>query len=161
MNSNLLNMFPLTQFKKFWVSFLKSDLIPKLLLLKLKVLLSTMVTIMVTICIVEKGSHFIWVFFHEHSQITGQQERGEAVSLTPQPANIGSQDVPRTSPSKVSMTSPKDPIWPSRGRPELTSQGLSDLTSWGRLEMTSRGRLNLTSKGRPWEFDSGRPQDVS
>ena len=69
-----------------------------------------------------------------------------------QPANSGSQNVPRTSPSNVPRTSPKDPILPSRGRP--------DLTSWGRPEMTSRGRPNLTFKGRPWEVDSGRPQDV-
>ena len=25
----------------------------------------------------------MWVFFHEHSQSTGQQEKGEAISLTP------------------------------------------------------------------------------
>ena len=25
----------------------------------------------------------IWVFFHEHSQFTGQQGKGEAISLTP------------------------------------------------------------------------------
>ena len=74
MNSNLLNVFPLTEFEKFWIFFLKPDLNPKLHLLKLNVLLSTMVTIMVTICIVGKGSQFIWVFFHEHSQFTGKQE---------------------------------------------------------------------------------------
>ena len=67
-----------------------------------------------------------------------------------QPANIGPQDVPRTSRSNDPRTSPKDPIWPSQGR--------LDLTSWGRPEMTSRGRLNLTFKGRPWEVDSGRPR---
>ena len=44
------------------------------------------------------------------------------VKLT-QPANIGSQDVQRTSPSKVLRTSLKDAIWPSRGRPDLTSRG--------------------------------------
>ena len=38
-----------------------------------------------------------------------------------QPANIGPQDVPRTSPSNVPRTFPKDPIWPSRGRLNLTS----------------------------------------
>ena len=57
------------------------------------------------------------------------------------PANIGPQDVSRTSPSNFPRTSPKDPIWPSRRRPNLTS--------WGRLETTSRGRPNLTFKGRP------------
>ena len=77
-----------------------------------------------------------------------------------QPASIGPQDVPRTSPYNVPRTSPKDPIWPARGRPELTSWRCTNLTSWGRLEMTSRGRPNLTSKGRPWGIDSGRPQDV-
>ena len=30
-----------------------------------------------------------------------------------QPANIGPQDVPKTSPYNVPRTSPKDPIWPS------------------------------------------------
>ena len=59
MNSNLLNVFPLTKFEKFWIVFLNPDLIPKLDLLKLNVLLSTMVTIMITICIVGKGGHFI------------------------------------------------------------------------------------------------------
>ena len=60
-----------------------------------------------------------------------------------QPANIGPQDVPRTSPSKVPRTSPKDTIWPFRGRPDLTSRRRPNLTSWG--------RSNLTFKGRPWE----------
>ena len=83
MNSNLLNVFPLTEFEKFWVFFLNPDLIPKLHLLKLNVLLSTMVTMMVTIRIVGKGSHFIWVFFHVHSQFTGKQGKGEAISLNP------------------------------------------------------------------------------
>ena len=69
-----------------------------------------------------------------------------------QPANIGPQDVPRTSRSNVPRTSPKDPIWPSRGRLELTS--------WGRLEIMSWGCPNLTSRGRPWEIVSECPQDV-
>ena len=56
--------------------------------------------------------------------------------LLSQPANIGPQHVPRTS--------PKYPIWLYRGRPSLTS----------------RGRLNLRFKGRPWDVDSGRPQGV-
>ena len=83
MNSNLLSVFPLTEFEKFWVFVLKPDLIPKLHVLKLNVLLSTMIRIMVTICIVGKESHFIWVFFHEHLQFTGQQGKGEAIYLTP------------------------------------------------------------------------------
>ena len=83
MNSNLLSVFPLTEFEKFWVFVLKPDLIPKLHVLKLNVLLSTMIRIMVTICIVGKGSHFIWVFFHEHSQFIEQQGKGEAIYLTP------------------------------------------------------------------------------
>ena len=57
------------------------------------------------------------------------------------PANIGPQDVPRTS--------LKDPILPSRRRLDLTSQGRPNLTSWG--------RPNLTFKGRLWEVDLGRP----
>ena len=68
-----------------------------------------------------------------------------------QPANIGPQDVPRTSHSNVPRTSPKGPIWPSRGRPNLTSRGHPDLTSWGRPDMTSRAHLNLTFKGRSLE----------
>ena len=61
-----------------------------------------------------------------------------------QPANIGPQENPRTSPSNVARTSPKDLIW----------------SSWGRPEMTSRERPNLTFKGGPCEVDSWRPQDV-
>ena len=72
--------------------------------------------------------------------------------ITFQPANVGPQDVPRTSPSNVPRTSPKDSIWPSRGR--------LNLTSWGRPEITSRGHPNMTFKGRPWEVDSGRSQNV-
>ena len=53
-----------------------------------------------------------------------------------QPANIGPQENPRTSPSNVARTSPKDLIWSSWGRP------------------------NLTFKGGPCEVDSWRPQDV-
>ena len=56
-----------------------------------------------------------------------------------QPANIGLQDVPKTSPSNVVRTSPKYPIWASGERPNLTS--------WERPEMTSRGRSNLMFKG--------------
>ena len=61
-----------------------------------------------------------------------------------QPANVGHQDVPRTSPSNVSRAFHKGPIWPSWGRPNLTS--------WGRPEMAFRGRS--------WEVDSECPQDV-
>ena len=81
-------------------------------------------------------------------------------SLYSQPANIGPQDVPRTSPSNVPRASPKGPIWPSRRRPELTSRRRPSWTSWGHLEMTSNGRPNLTPKGLPWEIDSRRPQNV-
>ena len=41
----------------------------------------------------------------------------KAVVATSQTANIGSQDVPRTSHSNVPRTSPKVPISPSRRRP--------------------------------------------
>ena len=51
-------------------------------------------------------------------------------------ANIGPQDVSKTSPSNVPRAFPKDPIWPSWRRP------------------------NLTFKGRPWEIGSECPQDV-
>ena len=74
------------------------------------------------------------------------------ITMYSQPANIGPQDVPRTSPSNVPRTSPKDPIWLSQGR--------LNLTSWGRTKMTSRGHSNVTFKGRTWEVDSGRSQDV-
>ena len=42
---------------------------------------------------------------------------------TTQPANIGPQNVPRSSPSSIPRASPKDPIWPSQGDPNLTSGG--------------------------------------
>ena len=48
--------------------------------------------------------------------------------ITTQQANIGPQDVPRTSHSNVPRTYPKDPIWPSRGRNDLMSQ--SDVLKW-------------------------------
>ena len=82
---------------------------------------------------------------------------GSLGDVTIQPANVGPQDVLRTSPSNVPRTSPKDPICPSWGRPYLMFRGRPNLTSWGRPEMKSRGRLNLTFKGRPWKVDSGRP----
>ena len=55
MISNLLNVFRFAELGEFWVFFLKSDIIPKLHILKLKVLLSAMVTIVVTMPIVEKS----------------------------------------------------------------------------------------------------------
>ena len=63
------------------------------------------------------------------------------VHRTTQSANIGPQDVPRTSYSTIPRMSPKDPISPSRRRPELTSQV--------RPEMKFRRRPNLTSKDFP------------
>ena len=84
----------------------------------------------------------------------------KAFHVAAQPANIGSQDVLRTSPSNVPRTSPKDPIWPSRGCPDLTSRVRPNLTSKGCPEMMFRGRPNPTFKGRPWEVNSGCPQDV-
>ena len=35
--------------------------------------------------VVSNGKDFfsLWVFFHEHSRLTGQQWKGEAISLTP------------------------------------------------------------------------------
>ena len=55
MNSNLLNVFCFTELEKISVFFLKSDVIPKLHILKLKVLLSAMVTIVITMRVVRKG----------------------------------------------------------------------------------------------------------
>ena len=55
MNWNLPNVFYFTELEKLQVFFLKPDLIPKLHLLKLYALLSTMVTIMVIMGIVGKG----------------------------------------------------------------------------------------------------------
>ena len=55
MNSNLLKMFRFTELEKKRVFFLKSDIIPKLHTIKLKVLLSAMVAIVVTMCIVGRG----------------------------------------------------------------------------------------------------------
>ena len=47
-------MFRFTELEKISAFFLKSDIIPKLLILKVKVLLSAMVTIVVIMCIVGK-----------------------------------------------------------------------------------------------------------
>ena len=55
MNWNSPNVFYYTELEKLHVFFLKPDLIPKLHLLKLYALLSTMVTIMVIMGIVGKG----------------------------------------------------------------------------------------------------------
>ena len=55
MNSNLLNGFHFTELEKVWLLFLKSDIITKSHILKLKLLLSAMVAIAVTMCIVGKG----------------------------------------------------------------------------------------------------------
>ena len=55
MNWNLPNVFYFTELEKLQVFLLKPDLIPKLHLLKLYALLSTMVTIMVIMGIVGKG----------------------------------------------------------------------------------------------------------
>ena len=54
LNWNLLNMFHITEFEKFWIFFLKSVLIPKLHLLKPNTLLATMVRTIVTMVIVHK-----------------------------------------------------------------------------------------------------------
>ena len=64
--------------------------------------------------------------------------------MTSRPANIGPQDVLRTSSSNGSMASHKDPIWQSRGYPN----------------QTFRGCPNLTPKEPPWVVDSGHPQNV-
>ena len=60
MNTNLLNVFYFTELEKILAFFLKSDIIPKLHILKLKILLSAMVTIVVTMCIMENGYHNVW-----------------------------------------------------------------------------------------------------
>ena len=54
MNSNLVNVLRFTELEIFWVFFMKSDVIQKLHILKLKVLLSAMVAIVVTMCVVGK-----------------------------------------------------------------------------------------------------------
>ena len=33
--------------------------------------------------IITEAFFFLWVYFHEHSRFTGQQGKGEAISLTP------------------------------------------------------------------------------
>ena len=55
MNWNLPNVSYFTELEKLQLFFLKLDLIPKVHLLKLYALLSFMVTIMVTMGIVDKG----------------------------------------------------------------------------------------------------------
>ena len=69
-----------------------------------------------------------------------------------QPANIGSQDVSRTSPSNIPRTLPKDSNWSSGERPNLTS--------WENPEMKSLGRPYLTFKRRTWQDYWRRSQDV-
>ena len=69
-----------------------------------------------------------------------------------QPANIGSQDVSRTSPSNIPRTLPKDSNWSSGERPNLTS--------WENPEMQSLGRPYLTFKRRTWQNYWRRSQDV-
>ena len=69
-----------------------------------------------------------------------------------QPANIGSQDVSRTSPSNIPRTLPKDSNWSSGERPNLTS--------WENPEMQSLGRPYLTFKRRTWQDYWRRSQDV-
>ena len=55
MNWNLPNVFHFRELEKMHVFFLKPDLIPKLHLLKLYALVSTMVTIIVIMSIVGNG----------------------------------------------------------------------------------------------------------
>ena len=55
MNCNLPNVFHFTELENLQVFFLKPDLIPKIYLLKLHALLSTMVAIIVVTGIVGKG----------------------------------------------------------------------------------------------------------
>ena len=69
-----------------------------------------------------------------------------------QPANIGSQDVSRTSPSNIPRTLPKDSNRSSGERPNLTS--------WENPEMQSLGRPYLTFKRRTWQDYWRRSQDV-
>ena len=68
-----------------------------------------------------------------------------------QPANIGLQDVPRTSSSNVPRTSRKDPIWLSQGLPK-------DVPIW-RPGDTLKWRPGDVLIWRSWEIDSGCPQD--
>ena len=69
-----------------------------------------------------------------------------------QSANIGSQDVSRTSPSNIPRTLPKDSNRSSGERPNLTS--------WENPEMQSLGRPYLTFKRRTWQDYWRRSQDV-
>ena len=55
MNSNLLNVFHFAELEKILGFLLKSDIIPQLHILKLKVLLSAMAAIVVTMCTMGKG----------------------------------------------------------------------------------------------------------
>ena len=54
-NWNLSNVFHFTELEKLWVFFLNLDLIIKLQVLKPNALLDIMVTIMVTMVILDKG----------------------------------------------------------------------------------------------------------
>ena len=65
-------------------------------------------------------------------------------------ANIGPQDVSKTSPSNVPRTFPKDPIWPSWGRPIW---GPGDVLIWRSRDVPGRLIRNAprTFSGRPLE----------
>ena len=65
-----------------------------------------------------------------------------------QSANIGPQDVPRTSLSNIPRTSPKDSIWPSRNVPVWRS---GDVPNWCPGDVL---------KWRPWDFSGKLIWDV-
>ena len=63
------------------------------------------------------GSVFLVRFTAPNKQLLSVKSVFKSSDHVSQPANIGPQDVPTTSPSSVPSTSPKDPISPSWGHP--------------------------------------------
>ena len=102
-NSNLLNVFLFTELDKNLGFLLGVRYNSKITVLKLKVLLSDMVAIVVTCVLWEKVNVMysglkmletiitevtftefsVWIFCHEQLWFTGQQGKGEAISLIP------------------------------------------------------------------------------
>ena len=77
-----------------------------------------------------------------------------------QPANIGPQDVPRTSPFSVPRSSPKDPIWPSGN---VTISRLGDVQIWRRgdvLIWRSRDVPGMLIRDVPKTFSGRSLEDL-
>ena len=75
-------------------------------------------------CVLFLSISFLFLFFWGCYYLLGYWSKFVNTQL----ANIGPQDIRRTSPSNVPRASPKDLIWPSLGRPNLTYMGRPNLS---------------------------------